>query len=76
MSDKDMIERGIHSEEIPNAVRQIWLFHTHRNFKQEMFMEKWHITSDQKQMMLEIITKLVFLRMRLSTNNTIRSLQK
>ena len=50
MSDKDMTERDVHSEEIPNAVLQICLFHILRSFKREIFTEKLHITSDQRQM--------------------------
>ena len=60
MSDKDMTERDVLSEEIPNAVLQICLFHTLRSFKQDISTEKLHITSDQRQMTLEIITKLVY----------------
>ena len=60
MSDKDMTERDVLSEEIPNAVLQICLFHTLRSFKQEISKEKLHITSEQRQMTLEIITKLVY----------------
>ena len=55
MSDKDMTERDVLSEEIPNAVLQICLFHTLRSFKREISTEKLHITSDQRQMTLEII---------------------
>lgn len=60
MSDKDMTERDVLSEEIPNALLQICLFHTLRTFKREISMEKLHITSDQRQITLEIITKLVY----------------
>ena len=60
MSDKDMTERDVLSEEIPNAVLQICLFHTLRSFKQAISTEKLHITSDQRQMTLEITTKLVY----------------
>ena len=60
MSDKDMTERDVLSEEIPNAVLQICLFHNLRSFKPEISTEKLHITSDQRQMTLEIITKLVY----------------
>ena len=60
MSDKDMTERDVLSEEIPNAVLQICLFHTLRSFKQDISTEKLHITSDQRQMTLEITTKLVY----------------
>ena len=60
MSDKDMTERDVLSEEIPNAVLQICLFHTFRSFKREISTEKLLITSDQKQMTLEIITKLEY----------------
>ena len=57
MSDKDMTERYVLSEEVPNAVLQIC---THRSFKREIFTEKLHITSEQRQMTLEIKTKLVY----------------
>ena len=40
MSDKDMTERDVLSEEIPNAVLQICLFHTLRSFKREISTEK------------------------------------
>ena len=52
MSDKDMTERDVLSEEIPNAVLQICLFHILRSFKRKISTEKLHITSDQRQMTL------------------------
>ena len=62
MADKDMTEREVLTEEIPNAVLLICLFHTLRTFRREITADKMYVTSEQRKMVLEIITKLVYAR--------------
>ena len=62
MADKDMTEREVLIEEILNAVLLICLFHTLRTFRREITADKMYVTSDQRKMVLEIITKLVYAR--------------
>ena len=41
MADKDMTEREVLAEKIPNAVLMICLFHILRTFRHEITTEKW-----------------------------------
>ena len=43
MADKDMVERDVLSEKIPNANLLICLFHTLRTFRREITTEKMNI---------------------------------
>ena len=62
MADKDMTEREVLTEKIPNAVLLICLFHTLRTFRREITADKMYVTSEQRKMVLEIITKRVYAR--------------
>ena len=41
MADKEMTERSVLAEKIPNAVLIIRLFHALRSFRREITSEKW-----------------------------------
>ena len=58
MADKDTTEREVLTEEIPNDVLLICLFHTLTTFRREITADKMYVTSEQRKMVLEIITKL------------------
>ncbi|XP_068228108.1 uncharacterized protein [Palaemon carinicauda] len=52
LTDKDMVERTVFTEEIPNANLQICLYHVLRTFKREITTEKMGITGGQKTTIL------------------------
>ena len=58
MADKDMTERNIIKEEIPQAGLLICLFHTMRSFKREITTEKMGISVDERLQVLEIIQSM------------------
>ena len=60
MADKDMTEREVLAEKIPNAALMICLFHTLRTFRREITTEKMGISAAQRITALEIICKLVY----------------
>ena len=60
MADKDMTERKVLAEKIPNATLMICLFHTLRTFRREITTEKMGISAAQRITTLEIICKLVY----------------
>jgi len=45
MADKDMAERNVLAEKIPNAVLLICLFHTLRTFRREITTDKMGINA-------------------------------
>ncbi|KAJ8264587.1 hypothetical protein GJAV_G00151020 [Gymnothorax javanicus] len=62
MADKDLTERDIITEELPEVQLLICLFHTMRSFKREVSARKMGMTRDQRMLVLEILTKLVYSR--------------
>lgn len=58
MADKDMTERKVIKEEIPQAGLLICLFHTMRLFKREITTEKMGISADERLQVLEIIQSM------------------
>ena len=62
MADKEMTERSVLAEKIPNAVLMICLFHTLRSFRHEINSDKMGINAAQRITVLEIISKLVYAR--------------
>nr|XP_047141034.1 protein FAR-RED IMPAIRED RESPONSE 1-like [Hydra vulgaris] len=60
VTDKDMVEREVISEKIPNASLQICLFHTLRTFRREITVEKMCIKAEQRLLVLEILQQLVY----------------
>ncbi|XP_071176325.1 uncharacterized protein [Mytilus edulis] len=62
MSDKDMIERDVIREEIPNVPLLICLFHVLRIFKREVTTEKLGISKDERILALELLQKMAYAR--------------
>jgi len=60
MADKDMAERNVLAEKIPNAVLLICLFHTLRTFCHEITTDKMGINAAQRVTVLEIFSKLAY----------------
>lgn len=58
MADKDLTERNIITEKLPNAYLLICLFHTLRSFRREITTEKMGITAAQRVTVLDLISKL------------------
>ena len=62
MSDKDMTERNVLSEQFPQSKLLICLFHTLRTMRREVSTEKLGISQRERSMYLEILLKLVYAR--------------
>lgn len=62
MSDKDMIERSVFREQIPQSKLLICLFHTLRTMRREVSCEKLGISQGERSMCLEILSKMVYAR--------------
>ena len=60
VTDKDMVERDVISEKIPNASLQLCLFHTLCTFRREITVEKVGIKAEQRLLVLEILQQLVY----------------
>ena len=60
MADKDMRERDVIKQSLPNAAVLICLFHTLRSFRREVTCEKMGISSGQRTLCLELIQKLAY----------------
>ena len=60
MADKDLKERDVIKQCLPNAVVLICLFHTLRTFRREVSCEKLGISSGQRTMCLELLQKMVY----------------
>ena len=60
MADKDIKERDVLKECLPDAVILICLFHTLRSFRREISCEKMGITSGQRQLSLELVQKMAY----------------
>ena len=62
MSDKDFNDRAIFKKEFPNAALHICLFHVLRSFRREVTKDKLNIHPDERDVVLEIISKLEYLK--------------
>ena len=62
MSDKDMTERQVLSEQFPQTKLLICLFHTLRSMRREVSAEKLGILQGERSMCLEILLKMVYAR--------------
>ena len=62
MSDKDMTERNVLSEQFPQSKLLICLFHTLRSMRREVFTEKLGTSQGERSMCLEIPLKMVYVR--------------
>ena len=60
MADKDIGERDVIKEQLPNAAVLICLFHTLRSLRREISCEKMGITSGQRSHCLEMLQKLAY----------------
>ena len=58
MADKDIQERDVIKQCLPNASIVICLFHTLRTFRREVTCEKLGITSGQRTLCLELLQKM------------------
>ena len=60
--DKDFTEREVFASEFPEAKLLICLFHTQRTFRREVTTEKMGITSEERNLCLEILQKMTYAR--------------
>lgn len=60
MSDKDLNEREVIMQEIPDAQLLICLFHCFRSFRREITINKMGITPGERDMCLSILQKLAY----------------
>jgi zinc finger SWIM domain-containing protein 3 len=59
ISDKDMTERQVLKEQLPQADLQICLFHVLKAMRREVTAAKLGISQAERQLALEILTKIV-----------------
>ena len=62
LTDKDLAERKVFKDHIPQAALQICLFHVMRSFRREITAEKMNITQEQRLSALEIIRNICYAR--------------
>ena len=60
ITDKDLAERAVFAKEFPAAALQLCLFHTLRTFKGEFTVEKMGITSGERDLLLELLSKMSY----------------
>ena len=60
MADKDIGERDVLKQSLPNASVLICLFHTLRSFRREITCEKMGITSGQRTLCLDLVQKMAY----------------
>ena len=60
ITDKDLTERAVFSKEFPTAALQLCLFHTLRTFKREITVEKMGITCGERDLLLELLSKMSY----------------
>jgi zinc finger SWIM domain-containing protein 3 len=60
MSDKDFTEREVFASEFPQANLFICLFHVQRTLRREVTTEKMGITSEERNLCLELLQKLTY----------------
>ena len=60
ITDKDFVERSVFSEELPNAVMHICLFHALRSMRREVSCEKLGIRPGERDHALELLTSLAY----------------
>ena len=60
MADKDMTERQVFKEELPQAGLLICLFHTMRTFRMEVTTEKMGISNEERIQVLEILQCMAY----------------
>ena len=60
MADKDIGERDVLKQSLPNASLLICLFHTLRSFRREITCKKMGITAGQRTMCLDLVQKMAY----------------
>ncbi|XP_038062975.1 uncharacterized protein LOC119733644 [Patiria miniata] len=60
MADKDLTERKVLMDKLPDATIMICLFHTLRSFRREVSTEKLGISVGERQMSLEVLNKMAY----------------
>ena len=60
MADKDFVERDVLKEKFPDAQVLICLFHVLKTFRREITAEKLGVTTAERNLVLEIIQKMVY----------------
>ena len=60
MADKDIGERDVVKEHLPNAAVLICLFHALRSLRREITCEKMGISSGQRSLCLEMVQKMAY----------------
>ncbi len=60
MADKDIGERDVIKEQLPNAVVLICLFHALRSLRREITCEKMGISSGQRSLCLEMVQQMAY----------------
>ena len=62
MTDKDITERDVIKEQLPQAALVICLFHTLRTMRREVSCEKLGISQSERVMSLELLSKMAYAR--------------
>ena len=60
VTDKDMTERIVFKSEMPHIQLQLCLFHVLRTFKREISVEKYSITSGEKDTILDKLQSITY----------------
>lgn len=58
MTDKDLTERDVLAQELPQAKLLICLFHTMRSFKREVTTDKMGLSNDERLQVLELLQSM------------------
>ena len=62
MTDKDMTERTVFGRAFPNATMHLCLFHVLRSFRRQITCEKFGITSGERDLVLDMMSRLTYAR--------------
>lgn len=60
MADKDFVERDVLKEKFPDTQVLICLFHVLKTFRREITVDKLGVTTAERNLVLEIIQKMVY----------------
>ena len=75
ITDKDMTERQVLKEQFPQADLQICLFHVLKAMRREITAEKLGISQAERQLALEILSKIVYSKTEASYEELKKQLQ-
>ena len=62
MTDKDMTERTVFGRAFLNATMHLCLFHVLRSFRRQITCEKFGITSGERDLVLDMMSRLTYAR--------------